>query len=249
MSTQQPEPGQNPQQPDPYGPPPSGQYAQQPGQFQPGPTPAKRPWYKMKRFAIPLGTVAVLTVIGLVAPDAPGEGSDAAPLVSVSDQPSESPETAAGEPAPSAEPTGASAEELAAQEEAERVAAEQAAAEEAARVEAERVADEEAAAAEAAAEGTPAQQNAFRAAENYLDFAAFSRSGLIKQLEFEQYSTEDGNWAVDRVTVDWNEQAAKSAQNYLDMMAFSRSGLVVDQLIFEGFTPGEAEYGVSQTGL
>jgi len=80
------------------------------------------------------------------------------------------------------------------------------------------------------------------------DYTAFSRTGLIKQLEYEEYSTEDATWAVDRVTVDWNEQAAKSAKNYLDYSSFSRSGLI-DQLIYEGFTPEQAEYGVSQTGL
>jgi len=30
--------------------------------------------------------------------------------------------------------------------------------------------------------------------------------------------------------------------------SFSRSGLI-DQLLFEGFTPEQAKYGVSQTGL
>jgi hypothetical protein len=34
----------------------------------------------------------------------------------------------------------------------------------------------------------------------------------------------------------------------LDFMAFSRSGLI-DQLVFEGFTQEQAEYGVSTTGL
>ncbi len=71
---------------------------------------------------------------------------------------------------------------------------------------------------------------------------------MINQLEFEDYSTEDATWAVDRVEVDWNEQAAKAAQNYLDTQAFSRQGLI-DQLTFEGYTPEEAEYGAAQTGL
>ncbi len=48
--------------------------------------------------------------------------------------------------------------------------------------------------------------------------------------------------------MEWFEQAAKSAQTYLDFMAFSRSGLI-DQLIFEGFTPEQAEYGVTAVGL
>ncbi len=47
---------------------------------------------------------------------------------------------------------------------------------------------------------------------------------------------------------DWNEQAAKSAREYLDYTSFSRKGLI-DQLVFEGFTPEQAEYGVDQTGL
>lgn len=103
--------------------------------------------------------------------------------------------------------------------------------------------------AEAAAKaGTPGQRNALRKAESYLKSMAFSRTGLIGQLEFEQFASADATWAVDRVTVDWNVQAAKKAKSYLDSMAFSRSGLV-DQLVFEGYTPEQAEYGVSQTGL
>jgi Xaa-Pro aminopeptidase len=105
-----------------------------------------------------------------------------------------------------------------------------------------------AAAAEEAARGTVSQQNALRSAAGYLDYTAFSRSGLIKQLEYEGFSTEDATWGVDRVSVDWNEQAAKSAKSYLEYTAFSRSGLV-KQLLYEGFTPEQAEYGVSQTGL
>ena len=91
---------------------------------------------------------------------------------------------------------------------------------------------------------TVSQQNAQRSAADYLDFTAFSRTGLIGQLEFEGFSTEDATWGVDHLTVDWNEQAAKSATDYLDFTSFSRSGLI-DQLVFEGFTPDQAEYGVS----
>lgn len=95
---------------------------------------------------------------------------------------------------------------------------------------------------------SPGQRNAVRQAESYLEFTAFSRSGLIKQLEFEGYSAEDATFAVDKVAPDWNEQAAKKAQDYLDLSAFSRSGLI-DQLEFEGFTTEQATYGVDQVGL
>ena len=151
---------------------------------------ASRPWYKKKRFIIPLGLVALLAAIGML-----GGGEDV-PVAPSSPDTSEVAETTAdadssASASAEAEASAAAAEEAArAAEEAERVAAEQAAAEKAA---------EEA--AEAAAAGTVAQQNALRSAENYLDYTAFSRSGLI------------------------------------------------DQLIYEGFTPEQAEYGVNQTGL
>lgn len=103
--------------------------------------------------------------------------------------------------------------------------------------------------AEAAAKrGTVSQQNALRKAESYLGFSAFSRTGLIGQLEYNKFSTEDATWAVDHVTVDWNAQAAKKAKSYLEFTSFSRSGLV-DQLVYNGFTPEQDEYGASTTGL
>jgi hypothetical protein len=95
---------------------------------------------------------------------------------------------------------------------------------------------------------SPSQSNARRSAESYLDFAAFSRSGLIDQLAYEGFSRADAEWAVDNLNPDWNQQAAKSAASYLEFSAFSRSGLI-DQLLYEGFTQSQAEYGVSTTGL
>jgi colicin import membrane protein len=245
-----------------------------PGQFHPqepsqrplAPPVQKRPWFKKKRFAIPAGILAFVIVLGIVVPNSSDdEDTQSAPTAS-SGQPKSRVTPDSERETPSAEPTGPSAEEIAAQEEADRVAEEQAAADEAAQIEADRVAAEqaaaeqaaaaEAAAAEAAAAeaaavaaaGTVSQQNALRSADNYLEFAAFSRTGLIDQLEFEGFSTEDATWGVDRVTVDWNEQAADSAKAYLEFSSFSHSGLV-DQLVFEGFTAEQAEYGVSQTGL
>lgn len=95
---------------------------------------------------------------------------------------------------------------------------------------------------------TVAQSNARRAAENYLSVMAFSRSGLIEQLQYEGYSKGDATYAVDAVNVDWKEQAAKKAQEYLNTMPFSRASLL-DQLLFEGFSQAEAQYGVGQSGL
>jgi endonuclease YncB( thermonuclease family) len=87
--------------------------------------------------------------------------------------------------------------------------------------------------------------NALRTAEDYLDYTAFSESGLIDQLEYEQYSTEAAQWAVENVDVDWNEQAALSAAQYLDYTAFSEGGLR-DQLEYEGFTPEQIDFAISE---
>ena len=95
---------------------------------------------------------------------------------------------------------------------------------------------------------TLSQQNAIKSAKNYLDFSAFSKKGLIKQLEFEGFSNEEAIYAVGQITVNWKEQAVKSGKNYLDFTAFSRSGLI-KQLEFEGFTNEEAIYAVDQIGL
>jgi hypothetical protein len=75
-----------------------------------------------------------------------------------------------------------------------------------------------------------------------------STGELSFELPYKAFTTADATYGVDALTVDWNEQAAKSAASYLDFMAFSRSGLI-DQLVFEGFTQAQAEYGVSTTGL
>lgn len=94
---------------------------------------------------------------------------------------------------------------------------------------------------------TMGQQQAIDKANEYLRTFAFSRQGLIDQLVFEGFSTEDATFAVDHIAVDWNEQAAKKAQDYLDLTSFSRQGLK-DQLIHDGFTEAQAEYAVQAVG-
>ena len=89
------------------------------------------------------------------------------------------------------------------------------------------------------------KQNALRQANQYLNAMAFSYSGLIEQLEYEGYSTEDATYAVDHCGADWNDEAAKKAEEYLNTMSFSRSGLI-EQLEYEGFTHDQAVYGVNK---
>ncbi|MCD8484998.1 Ltp family lipoprotein [Candidatus Woesebacteria bacterium] len=106
----------------------------------------------------------------------------------------------------------------------------------------------EAAEVEETSNETTAQKNAVRKANSYLSMTGFSRSGLIKQLEFEKFSTEDATYAVDKISPDWNEQAAKKAKSYQDLSGFSRDGLI-KQLEFEGFTTEQAAYGADSVGL
>ena len=94
---------------------------------------------------------------------------------------------------------------------------------------------------------TMSQQNAVREAESYLRYTAFSRKGLIEQLEFGGFSNTDAVFAVDSLNTDWNEQAAIMAQDYIDYTSFSRQALI-DQLVFSGFTKEQAEFGVKQIG-
>lgn len=87
--------------------------------------------------------------------------------------------------------------------------------------------------------------NALDAAESYLDYDAFSKKGLIKQLKFEGYSSKEAKYAVNHVDVSWKEQAVKMAESYMDYSSFSKSGLI-KQLRYEGFTKKQAEYGVKK---
>jgi len=95
---------------------------------------------------------------------------------------------------------------------------------------------------------TVSQENAIQAAKDYLDYTAFSKSGLIAQLEYEKYSKEDAAFAVEQLKVDWREQAVLCAQAYMDYTSFSRAGLI-DQLLYEGHSQADSEYAATQVGL
>lgn len=79
------------------------------------------------------------------------------------------------------------------------------------------------------------KKDALESAKQYLNAMAFSYSGLIDQLEFEGYSTDEATYAADNCGANWKEQAVLAAMQYLDTMDFSKDGLI-DQLEYEGFT-------------
>ena len=101
---------------------------------------------------------------------------------------------------------------------------------------------------------TVSQANAIGQARDYLNTEAFSRNGLIAQLDSPyggQFSVADATYAVDSLNVDWNAQAVKAAKQYLATESFSHAGLV-DQLSspYGGqFTAAQAEYGTTGAGL
>ena len=80
-------------------------------------------------------------------------------------------------------------------------------------------------------------------AKEYMAFQSFSKKGLKEQLEFEGFSSEAAEWAVENYNADWSSQACAKAREYLEFQSFSKQGLK-DQLIFEGFTEEEAQYAV-----
>jgi len=101
---------------------------------------------------------------------------------------------------------------------------------------------------------TNTQQNAARAAQQYLSFSGFSRQGLIDQLSSsagDKYSVQDATAAVDSLTkVDWNAEAAQSAKAYMKISPFSCSGLTdqLDSSAGDKYTVAQATYGAQQAG-
>lgn len=94
---------------------------------------------------------------------------------------------------------------------------------------------------------TMSQVNALGRARDYLATMPFSYAGLIDQLEFEEYSTEDATYAADNCGADWSEQAVEKAKDYINTMPFSYTGLI-EQLEFEGFTTEQATLGADKCG-
>ena len=91
------------------------------------------------------------------------------------------------------------------------------------------------------------QKNALDKAKSYLKYSAFSREGLINQLDFEGFEEDDIIFAVDNVEVDWNEQCYEKAKSYLKYSSFSKQSLI-NQLEFEGFTDEQIAYAVEKVG-
>ena len=90
-------------------------------------------------------------------------------------------------------------------------------------------------------------QNCYDQAMSYLDFMAFSRNGLIQQLQHDGYTDQAISNALDlleKYYVSWDTEAVKKAQEYMETFSFSQQRLY-EQLIHDGFTEEQANYGAS----
>lgn len=90
-------------------------------------------------------------------------------------------------------------------------------------------------------------ENALKAAKTYLDIMPFSYNGLIDQLKYDGYTSDEAIYAADNCNADWNQQAKLQAESYLDLMPFSKQELI-DQLEYDGFSSEQAQYTVKAVG-
>ena len=90
-------------------------------------------------------------------------------------------------------------------------------------------------------------KNALKTAKSYDKTSHMSKQGLYNQLtsEFEQFTPEEAQYAVDNVNANWKENALKTAKDYQEYGDMSTSA-IYDQLTceFEQFTPEEAQYAI-----
>jgi hypothetical protein len=89
---------------------------------------------------------------------------------------------------------------------------------------------------------TAGQTQASRSAASYLRAMGFSRSGLIKQLQYEGFSLSDATYGVDAQNANWSAQATRVGASYLRSSSFSRTALI-RQLEYEGFSYSDSVYG------
>lgn len=85
-------------------------------------------------------------------------------------------------------------------------------------------------------------------AEGAIEYAAFSKPGLVRQLQGELFTQEQATEAVEGLDVDWSIQAERSARETSQNIAISRSRLLYS-LTDDGFTEVEAERGITDADI
>ncbi|MFQ8845894.1 MAG: Ltp family lipoprotein [Clostridia bacterium] len=98
------------------------------------------------------------------------------------------------------------------------------------------------------AAATENQQKALDKANEYVDTLPLSHDGLIKQLEYDGYTTDVATYAANNCSVNWNKEAKEMAEQYMDSTTYTYKEMV-QQLEAEGFTKKQAKFGAKAVGL
>jgi Host cell surface-exposed lipoprotein len=97
-------------------------------------------------------------------------------------------------------------------------------------------------------------RNAIRSAKQYLQNQAFSKQGLIDQLDSsygDKYPVSVATAAVNSLKVNWNAEAVLAAKQYLQDQSFSCQGLIqqLSSSYGDKFTLAQAQYAARAVGL
>ena len=98
------------------------------------------------------------------------------------------------------------------------------------------------------AAATENQQKALDKANEYVNTLPLSHDGLIKQLEYDGYTTDVATYAADNCSANWNKEAKEMAEQYMDSTTYTYKDMV-QQLETEGFTKEQAKFGAKAVGL
>lgn len=89
------------------------------------------------------------------------------------------------------------------------------------------------------------QVQAIQTAKDYLDTMHLSQTELLQMLSVENIDSEDAKFALEYLSIDWNQEARKKAKEYCKhKIGFSKEKLKA-QLLFDHFTKEEANFAVS----
>ena len=93
------------------------------------------------------------------------------------------------------------------------------------------------------------QVQAIQTAKDYLDTMHLSQTELSQMLSVENIDSEDAKFALEYLSIDWNQEARKKAKEYCKhKIGFSKVKLKA-QLLFDHFTEEEADFAVSHINV
>lgn len=88
-------------------------------------------------------------------------------------------------------------------------------------------------------------KTAVKKATQYADTVHLSKEGLRTQLvDFEKFSQEAADYAVENANIDYKQQAVEKAKQYQETVAMSPEAIRGQLVDFEKFTQEEADYAV-----